>query len=931
MAAACAAVAVPHQPELQNFRAPVTPAHEHVKGFLWIEAEGFADYGNWRLDTQFTHKMGSAYLIAPGVLKPIGEVRTKVAVPRAGTWRVWVRTKDWLPEFSPGRFTVAVGGKRGAVLGASKREGWIWEKAGDFSLAAGETDLALVDLSGAFARCDAVLLTTDLAYEPPVEAGRLLSERRRLTGQDATIADGGAYDVVVVGAGTAGMGATLAAARTGAKTALVHDRPVMGGNSSVELGIGTDGAAGSHPNKKLFARETGLCEEVNLVHYRTTPRSLTSAYAALCAKEPNLATFANQRVFAVEKRTDGGIAAVLARDTLTGRLTRYRAKLFIDCTGDGWVGVFADAERMFGREAQREFNEAPAPEERDDFVMSGCLMDGCLAYRYARGDSPVAYETPAWARVLPPDFTRGIRHIGPQWWIEHGGRFNECADPERARDELVRIVFAYWGWVKNESKLKADAANAYLTEVPFMNGRREGYRLVGDYVLTANDALEGKMFDDRISYGGWPLDTHDPLGMENAHGNGYWKHHPGVPVYSIPFRSLYSKNVPNLMMAGRDASVTHIALGSVRVEATLFTLGQAAGTGAALALARGLSPREYGRRHIRELQQRLLKDDMYIPELKNEDPHDLARQAQVTATSVCTVESVKDEVGRLVRKRDAVRHELAMRRATAFRRHKLDRMDAFSCLLESTLKVDAELTARVYGADVLSGKAADRTLLATAKGTVRAGTRGFVAFRLAAPLTLAKDYVWIELMPKKGVAWYLRTAPLDDKEGRAYGGADDWTLRLGEQYAFAVEPRLIREVDSKPEYVIDGVARQVGSCMHGWVSDPEKPLPQTLTLSFEQPVVADSLRLTFDTDLTPTRVKEHPHTLVRDYEVEVRDASGAWRKVVGEKDNGLRLRVHGVPERPMSALRVTVTSTWGDKSARIQEVRLYREGKASVQ
>lgn len=321
---------------------------------------------------------------------------------------------------------------------------------------------------------------------------------------------------------------------------------------------------------------------------------------------------------------------------------------------------------------------------------------------------------------------------------------------------------------------------------------------------------------------------------------------------------------------------------------------------------------------------------MYSPELKNEDTHDLARQAQVTATSVCTVESVKDEAGRLVRTRDAVRHELAMRRATAFRRHKLGRMDAFSCLLESTLKVDAELTARVYGADVLSGKAADRTLLATAKGTVRAGTRGFVAFRLATPLTLAKDYVWIELMPKKGVAWYLRTAPLDDKEGRAYGGADDWTLRSGEQYAFAVEPRLIREVDSKPGYVIDGVARQVGSCTHGWVSDPGKPLPQTLTLSFEQPVVADSLRLTFDTDLTPTRVKEHPHTLVRDYEVEVRDASGAWRKVVGEKDNGLRLRVHGIPERPMSALRVTVTSTWGDKSARIQEVRLYREGKAPV-
>ena len=277
-AAAGVHAARPPAVELMNFRAPVAEPKECVKGFLWLEAEGFADYGEWRLDTQFTHKMGSAYLIAPGVCKPIGSAKTKLSVPRAGTWHAWVRTKDWLPEFSPGRFALTVNGRQSGPLGASKRAGWRWEKAGAFDLPQGEVAVSLDDLSGAFARCDAVLFTTDAAYVPPDEGAALEAARVRFTGDSDAIADGGTYDVVVVGAGTAGMGAALAAARTGARTALVHDRPVMGGNSSVELGVGTDGAAGSHPNKKTDMRESGLCEEANLMKARANPKTYSGAY-----------------------------------------------------------------------------------------------------------------------------------------------------------------------------------------------------------------------------------------------------------------------------------------------------------------------------------------------------------------------------------------------------------------------------------------------------------------------------------------------------------------------------------------------------------------------------------------------------------------------------------------------------------------------------
>ena len=161
-----------------GFRAPATVPAEREEGYLWLEAESFADYGEWRLDTQFTHKMGSAYLIAPGVGKPIGSAKTALVVPRTGTWQAWVRTKDWLPEFSPGRFALTVNGKQSGPLGVSKREGWRWEKAGAFALPQGEAAVSLDDLSGAFARCDAILFTTDAAYVPPDDGEALAAARR---------------------------------------------------------------------------------------------------------------------------------------------------------------------------------------------------------------------------------------------------------------------------------------------------------------------------------------------------------------------------------------------------------------------------------------------------------------------------------------------------------------------------------------------------------------------------------------------------------------------------------------------------------------------------------------------------------------------------------------------------------------------------------
>lgn len=576
---------------------------------VWIEAEDFADKGAWIVETQFTHLMGSAYLMAPGVLKPIGKARTAFAAPAPGKYAVWVRDKDWVPESHPGRFRVLVDGAPvGGEMGASGKKGWAWERAGEIDLAQGEHELALDDASGAFARCDALWLTTDLAAAPDDDYAATERLRARLAPQPP-VRDASGFDVVVVGAGPAGVCAAVAAARAGAKTALVHDRPLPGGNCSDEIGIPTSGASTfGHPGWD----ERGIVAEWNALNRNPKGSKLSAAAAALFAKEGNLTVALNERVVAAE--TAGGrVAAAVSRNTLTGARTRWGGAVFIDCTGDGWLGFFAGAEWRSGREAASEFGEPPdlAPAQADGLTMSGCL--GC--YEWEERDRPAPFAAPAWADVLPEGFTRKVDRLTRPWWLEHPNDLDDVAQGEEARDELIRYVFAYWGWLKNQSPLAGQAANAELVNVPTINGRRESRRLVGDYVLTACDLLAGRMFPDAVAYGGWGLDVHDPLGMRSPVSNGWGPgtHPREVPLYAIPFRCLYARGVANLLMAGRCISVTHLALGSTRVGATCAIEGQAVGVAAAMCAQDGLTPRELGATRVRDLQRRLLAAGLLIP------------------------------------------------------------------------------------------------------------------------------------------------------------------------------------------------------------------------------------------------------------------------------------------------------------------------------
>lgn len=588
----------------QGFRAPAKNAREVVPGFLWLEAEEFADYGGWVIDTQFVGKMGSAYLLAPGVTNAVVSAHTKVCVPRAGVWQVWARTRDWIPEHHPGLFALEVNGKRSATLGNSGEKGWLWQKAGTYELAAGEVTVGLVDLSGWFARCDAVLLTTDAAYVPPADAEANEAAREKYTGI-APPTDGGSYDVVIVGAGPAGTTAAIQSARAGARTLLVHDRPVLGGNASSEFRIPPRGAGTYHPENQ----EGGIDAEMLALKARVRGSDWTDAYQALVDREKgNLVVVGNTRITAAKTGSGGEILSVLGRDTLTGARGVWRGKVFVDATGDGWLGYFAGAKYRFGSEAKAEFDEPYAPTNASPRTMSGSLFSGIgtatgyrAAFRGVKMNTPQPFVAPPWADLLKKTRRRTMR----KWQgaaIEHPHIIDDVDDPEYARDYLIRMSVSLWDWGKNRATNRADGANWAMTEIPYTNARREGRRLMGDYMLTEKDEMAGRRFPDAIGYGGYPITTHDSGGSFDSRGDYY---RPEPPLYDIPYRALYSVNVPNLLMCGRCASMTHRALGSMRVQSTCAVTGQAAGLAAARCAERGLTPRAYGEKFIAELQQEL--------------------------------------------------------------------------------------------------------------------------------------------------------------------------------------------------------------------------------------------------------------------------------------------------------------------------------------
>lgn len=564
-----------------------------------LEAEQFADPGGWVLDPQFMDLMGSPYLLAHGLGEPVRDASTPARFPAAGAYRVWVRTRDWVAPWkapgAPGRFQVLIDGQPLATTFGTEGAAWHWQDGGMVKVGR-EARVALHDLTGFGGRCDALLFCRDPDFTPPNELAALTAFRRQALGLPAAPENGGRYDLVVVGGGIAGTCAALSAARLGLSVALVQDRPVLGGNNSSEVRVWLGGGINLPPYPRIGDIVAELEPKVraqvgtnNTAEIYEDDRRL-----ALVRSERNLALFLEQRVNGVE--TVGGVLrAVVAQDIRSGRRTRFSARWFADCTGDGAIGALAGADA--------------------DITETGHMGPSNLWHVRDTGQ-PQPFPACPWAVDLRDKPFPGRRLPGqaPEkdplsqlggWFWESGFYRHPITDVEWMRDLNWRAMYGAWDTLKNVDKLYP---NHKLNWAAYIAGKRESRRLLGDVILTGDDVRTNRLFPDACFPCTWSIDLHLPnpayaKGHEGAEFIATANHGKYRAPYWAPYRSLYSRNLTNLFMAGRDISVTHEALGAVRVMRTCGTMGEIVGMAASLCKRHDCQPRGVYERHLDELKQ----------------------------------------------------------------------------------------------------------------------------------------------------------------------------------------------------------------------------------------------------------------------------------------------------------------------------------------
>jgi len=563
--------------------APLTVAE------LLVEAESFENLGGWVVDQQFMDQMGSPFVLAHGLGTPVGDATTNVVFPETGTYQVWVRTRDWVAQWNvpgaPGRFKVGVDGRKLDATFGTKNAKWRWHDGGTVEIKDLSVELALNDLTGFEGRCDAILFTQDRDFEPPNSDPVMAKWRRKLLGLSAGPTDAGQYDLVVVGGGIAGTCASINAARHGVKVALIQDRPVLGGNNSSEVRVWLGGNTNYEPYSRIGDIVAEL-EPARRAHYG--PKNTADLYEDqrridLVRAEKNITLFLNHR--ANEVKIQGKeITAVIAQHTRTGRKLRFSGKYFADCTGDVCIGYLAGADC--------------------DVTLDG-HMGRCNLWNVKDTGKPVSFPRCPWAIDLSDKpFPDKELDLGGWYW-ESGFYHDPFEKGEHIRDLNFRAMYGAWDALKN---VRGMYPNHKLNWVAYISGKRESRRLMGDVVLTKEDIVNGVEYPDRCVPATWSIDLHLPnpkydKGFEGDEflSKAYYTHYD--KPYWIPYRCLYSRNIRNLFMAGRDISVTHEALGAVRVMRTCGMMGEVVGLAASLCTKHGTTPRGVYEDHLEKLKR----------------------------------------------------------------------------------------------------------------------------------------------------------------------------------------------------------------------------------------------------------------------------------------------------------------------------------------
>ena len=583
---------------------------------IFLRVADFSEKGGWAVDQQFIDQMGCAFLLAHGMGVPVADAvgRLRVEGLRVERLRVWVRTRDWCG--GAGRFVLKIGEWTSKELGIG-REDWHWEDCGVIELPKGEVEVRLHDLTGFEGRCAGVALT-DVDGRAPVGCG----EHCEMNGQDARSTRMAAFDFVVVGGGYAGLCAAVAAARQGVRTCLVHDRMVFGGNGSNEVRVGPIGRVGLKP----FPRNSDLAYELMAL---TTGEGKTSGglrpffddakLEAWLAAGKNLTVLKGWRCMEVES-CGLRVEKVVVLDVCRGERREIRGKLFADCTGDAILAGLAGAEMR------------TKPEEGE--TLKGEY--GSTNFWTTRWtDHEVSFPACPWALKIdetncaiarPKSEVEGNYPFAAGWNWESGFGTDVIKDGEWIRDYNFRAAYGMWDYLKNRSPEKEKYAKAEMDWLGIVLGKRAARRIVGDYVLTEKDLTEHREYDDGVVTTTWFLDLHMPHPQnEKAFPEGAFRSiayddprydevgdkskggYKNIRPYAIPYRCFYSKNVPNLFMAGKDISATHVAMASVRVENTCAQMGAMVGRAAALCVKHGWTPRELGAKHFNILADLLQK------------------------------------------------------------------------------------------------------------------------------------------------------------------------------------------------------------------------------------------------------------------------------------------------------------------------------------
>ncbi|GAF04087.1 FAD-dependent oxidoreductase [Saccharicrinis fermentans] len=764
------------------------------------------------------------------------------------------------------------------------------------------------------------------------------------------------YEVVVVGGGMAGFCAAVSSARMGRKTCLIQNRPVFGGNCSSEIGVTIHGAAAFH----AYARETGIISEL-LIEERSQNHAeiyengwINSVWDMvmydMAVKEEDLTFYLNTDMRDVKMSSDNKIEAVVAYIQSAETELIIEGDIFADCTGDGIVADRAGCEWRWGSESKSEFNEIHAPEvgSKED------VMGNSIHFRCKDMGRPVPFKAPDWAvKHDNPEYFYNQGRIpkdkrGGFWWLEIGVPYNTIYDNEDIRHELTRHTLGVWDWMKNcDPKMKEETKNYAIDWIGQVPGKRENRRIMGEYFMTENDIQEKTVFRDEIGFGGWFVDLHTPGGLLARHaeasaatdGEEYntfdeymVKSYCGP--YGFPLRSLIARDVDNLMMAGRNISCSHAALGTLRVMGTTAVMGEAIGVAASTAIKHGVNIKEVPQKYIYEVQQNLLRNGCFLPNVKNTDKKDLALKAKIIASSEDYLLGAgpeskgfheglaiwKDQPQYHVETLETIKGQIVGIGS--------DRLDSVSVCLTNTSDIEQEVEAYIRPIDSIWDYRVDANeVIASAILKVPVGEKVWIDWEV----NLTKEnglplnqYVRIDLGANNNLEWHEAGCVIPGHTAMYQIGKNKMRRYYnGNTLSFKVSPA---QNCFKATNIITGESRP-HSYTNVWISNRNNPLDQWLQLIWDTPQDVSLVELTFPGHLLREYHAYAP--LYRDpqcpKDLEIQGfINGGWVKIAEINDNYQRQRKVKLDKSySLSQLRIVIKTTNGDASAMIYEVRVY--------